>query len=42
MAHIAVDKYITPAQRQAINLLASYGRSGASGSTCSGASSATW
>ena len=27
MAHIAVDKYITPAQRQAINLLASYGRS---------------
>ena len=26
MAHIAFDKYITPAQRQAINLLASYGR----------------
>ena len=31
MAHIAVDKYITPAQRQAINLLASYGRSGGIG-----------
>ena len=27
MAHIVVDKYITPAQRQAINLLAAYGRS---------------
>ena len=26
MAHIVFDKYITPAQRQAINLLASYGR----------------
>ena len=26
MAHIVFDKYITPAQRQAVNLLASYGR----------------